>query len=186
MRKFQRAFSLAEIIIAMTIVVMISGVGFLSCVIASRIRANAVTETKAYLDAEKFRVSIETAFDDVGRDPEQKDEFFKQLLGNLEWNFEADGLYAAAGTHNANEEAWTVEVPILKDSSGEPTRTITIYYLGPDNGEASYYYQFTITDVAYSTKCLLNCRTSEFGGTITAKRNNSSSDFYESTYNYGN
>lgn len=186
MKKFQRAFSLAEIIVAMTIVVMISGVGFLSCVIASRIRANAENSTKAYLDAEKFRVSIETAFESVDRDPDQKDEFFKQLLGNLEWNFEVDGLYAAAGTHDASEEAWTVEVPILKNKSGEPTRTITIDYLGLDNGVASYNYQFTITDEVYSIKCLLNCRTDEFGGTITAKKNNSSSNFYESTYNYGN
>ncbi len=184
-KRAKRGFSIAEAILAMTLVVMISGVGYLSCVVATRIRANAFTHAKGYRDAELFRTGIYSAMQEVG-DPENKDEFVKDLWAEYEWYFEADGLYAAAVAHSADEEAWTEEVPILKKGE-EVTRSISVTYLGVDDGgAASYCYVITVSDKAYTIECTLNCRTEEYGGTITAKRSKSYSNFYEESYNFEN
>lgn len=189
MKRKKGGFSLVEVIVAMVIVVLITGIGYLSCILSLRIQGNASNEAKAHEDAEKIIVSVGAAFDAVDRDSGRKEEFFKKFMEEMGWNFEAESFYDTVVTgHSLEGDAWSAKVPIIKNAEGISTRSVVVNYLGKDDaGNPTYSFEITVYETAYTLTCALNCRTEEYGGTITAFRNNEkNNNFMERTFNYGN
>lgn len=184
-RRRRNAFSLTEVIVSMALVVVISAVGFLACALANRIGARSDDELKGYMDAEKMRLCLDSAYDAVGGDYALKDDYVCTFLQCAEWYFEADGLWERVESRLSDAEEWIEELPIRTDGEGENVRSISVYYYGDSNGLKSYAYLVTVTDSGHSVRCNINCRTAVFIATVSAVKNGSSLAFYERSFHYG-
>lgn len=167
----RKGFSLTEIVISMSLVVMISAIGFFSCVVAIKISSRSEAEAKIYSDVEKFGLSLSSAYNDVGGN-----EYIDKFIQNLEWYFEADGLASRVKEQNPENE-WTVEMPVkfgnaIIDEEGnrEIVRSISVHYEGTS-------YLISVKDSAHYTEC--NIYTDYSGARIKGYRNNSSNAVYE-------
>lgn len=184
MKKKRNGFSLTEVIISMSLVVLISAVGFLACLLANRIGAESEYELKGYMDAEKMHLCLDSAYDAIGGDFEKKDEYVRAFMERAEWYFETEGLAERVLSRGTNGTDWTEEMPAGSER-GESRRSLSVYYYGTQNGLASYSYVVTLADEGHSVRCVLNCRTAVFSATVTAAKNNASLAFYERSYQYG-
>lgn len=184
MKKKRNGFSLTEVIISMSLIVLISAVGFLACLLANRIGAESEYELKGYMDAEKMRLCLDSAYDAIKGDSEKKDEYVRVFMERAEWYFETKGLANQVLSQEKSGADWTVELSV-GNKQGESCRSLSVYYYGVQNGLASYAYAVTVADEGHSVRCVLNCRTAVFSATVTATKNNASLAFYERSYQYG-
>lgn len=185
-RGFKRAcrgFSLAEVIISMTLVIMISAIGYIACVVATRIGTDSEKEVKGYEDAEKFYLCLSAAFRSVDGDYTKKDEYVHALVSCAEYYFQADGLEELFREQTLDGGEWTAQISSPKDGE-ESADGFGIYYYGAQNGLPSYSFRLFLTDADHETSCYVNCFTADFQARIEARKKNSNLAFYEKTYRF--
>ncbi len=168
----RKGFSLVEIVIAMSLVVMISAAGFFSCVVAIKISSRSEAEAKIYNDVEKFRLCLSSAHESMESVSGDKNNFISSLMGDLEFYFEADGL-----SDMVKDMTGSVTIPIrYKDgeSTGEVVYSLSVGY------EETTGYLITVKDAVHYTECSINIVGDAVNSAhIRGYRTNSNSVIYE-------
>lgn len=181
--KLNRGFSLTEVIISMTLVVMISAIGYLACALATKIGTDGEKEVKGYADAEKFYLCLSSAYESVDGNYAQKDEYLSALVASAEWYFRAEGLSSLVAAQTLNGGEWTEQV-LIAGTEEKNDGNFGVYYYGAENGTASYAFRLFSSDAEHETSCYVNCRTAEVRARVEARKPNANLAFYEKTYRF--
>ena len=171
-QRLKKGFSLVEIIVAMALIVIIAAVGYSACLVAIRMSAGGENEMRAYTDFEKFRLSLDGAFERIGGDVSQKESYLSALAENVEWYFEAEGLARLIQSKPLDESDWTVEL-----------NGISVCYFGENS--PIYAFEIKKSGAGYYSQCNLDCREDGFYATLAAYKDTSSKPFYTLELKYG-
>ncbi len=181
LQRQQKGFSLAEIVISMSLVVMISAIGFFSCVVAIRISSRSEAEAEIYGDVEKLELSLSSAYESVGGN---ENNFMKSLAGELEFYFEAKGLVKEID--NVIEKEFTeVFVPIKYAGEEDERKVVYSVSVRHERTYEKVYYRIAVKDSVHYTVCYINIENHTVtSANIKGYRTNSDKAVYEKAIDF--
>lgn len=167
--KSKKGFSLAECIIAFSIIIAFSVLALSATAVAVKVQKNAVSDVQARSSCENFYQSIKIAYDSVGKsnDENVKNLFYQKLNDTITFVFATASLNAVSNLNETNNDYVGATVNALNNA--------TMFFgelPNPYNRTFAFIYIYKCS--SYQTTLKLNIRTNSYNYDISTTTNISS------------
>lgn len=155
----RRAYSIAEVIVSMTLIVILSATAFLACYVGVRIQSNSELNMRIWTKAESVRQSFEFALRDKGKsnEDEGKQDFLVSFHKMLAFSCGVEDFSALVAVQDLEGEEWSVSAAGTSEGTG-----MEIGYAGKTGNYISYAFSYRWFSSAYEVRTYINIRSGSY------------------------
>lgn len=183
----KRAYSIAEIVISMALILIMTAAGFTVCYIGLNLQKTSQGRLQLRNLADNIRISFETSLQNTGgvsSEDENKKAFLLDFNNRLAFtvNSWSPALKDFTGDRRLEGEGWEIHVALEEETyfegNQEKNRTVRgldLRYPGADGVGATYTFFYKYFTNSYSVDIIINVRTGSYYLTVNGYLGNAAS-----------
>lgn len=186
----KRAFSIAEIVVSMALILIMTAAGFTVCYVGLGIQNNTQNYMSIRNMSDNIRVAFETSLSEVGISSEEDDkkEFLTDFNNRIAFTLNSwvPDLRGFTGERSLDGDSWEINV-ILEEQTdvvdyAEKTTVVKgldLKYSGADSTGPTYTFEYRYFTGSVEIITLINVRSGNYYLTVRGYRAGSSNVSYE-------
>lgn len=185
-RRFNRGYSLTEVVVSMALIVLVSVTAFLACGVAVLSRNNSFNNMQLISTADAYRSCFELTVSEVGKSEseEEKIRFVDSFTDKIAFCFGSEHLFESYRDGIRAYLEVEGEREITMPGDGLRSNGVTMYYLGADRAGITFSFRYECTTATSRIVCIINVRSNIYYFTVEGYLNDSERVAYQYEKNY--